>query len=70
MPRLLQFQFEDVLLFTSGFHVPPLSLRRRRLDRHRLDGAQKLSDQRGVDAQAAKVKRQGSQHLRFGPSHR
>ena len=49
---LLQLQFHDALLFALSFHVPPLGLHCR-LDRHRLHGAEKLSSDRGVDAEAA-----------------
>ena len=49
---LLQLQLDDALSFDPAFHVPPLGLHRR-LDRHRLHGAEKLSGDRGVDAEAA-----------------
>jgi hypothetical protein len=52
VPRLLQLQFDDALLFVAGFHVPPLGLGRR-FDRHRRHGPQKLAGDRGVDPQAA-----------------
>jgi hypothetical protein len=50
---LLQLEFDDALLFDSTFHIPPLGFHRR-LDRHRLHGAEKLANDRGVDPQAAK----------------
>ncbi|HYU14331.1 MAG TPA: hypothetical protein VEK82_17265 [Stellaceae bacterium] len=46
---MLQLEFDDTLFFAAGFHVPPFGLDRR-FDRHRFDGAQKLSGHRGVDA--------------------
>jgi hypothetical protein len=41
------------LLFGLALHVPPFR-QRRRLDRHRLNGADELANDRGIDAQAAK----------------
>jgi hypothetical protein len=52
IPRLLQLEFHDALLFTSTFHVSPFCLHCG-LDRHRLDRVEKLSGDRGVDTQAA-----------------
>ena len=61
--NLLQLELHNTLFFTSSFHVPPLGLHRR-LDRHRLDGAEKLSGDRGVDPQTAEREAPGqSEHL-------
>ena len=63
MPGLLQLEFDDPLLFTSTFHVSPFGLQRR-LDRQRLDGAEKLSGDRCVDTQAAEREAPGQpEHL-------
>ena len=48
IPSLLQLQFQDALLFTASFHVSPFGLFRR-LDRHRLHGAEKFSTDGGID---------------------
>jgi hypothetical protein len=45
---LLQLQLDDALLFTPTFHVPPFGFQCR-LDGHRLNGAEKLPGDRGVD---------------------
>ena len=51
IPGLLQLEFDDALLFTASFHVPASGLCCR-LDRHRLDRAEQLLGDRGVDATA------------------
>jgi hypothetical protein len=62
---LLQLEFDDALLFTSTFHVPPFGLHRR-LDRHRLDDAEKLSGDRCVDTQAAEREAPGQPEHQVG----
>jgi hypothetical protein len=49
---LLQFEFDDALLFTASFHVRASGLHCR-LDRHRSDRTQQLLGDRGVDTQTA-----------------
>jgi hypothetical protein len=49
---LLQLHFYDALLCTPTFHVPPFGFQCR-VDGHRLNRAEKLPGDRGVDAEAA-----------------
>ena len=60
---LLQLEFHDALLFTPSFHVPPFGLHRR-FDRHRLNGTEKLSGDRGVDTETTERETPGPpEHL-------
>jgi len=52
IPRLLQIQLHDALLFTSAFHVHSLGFQSG-FDRHRFNGAEKLSDNRSFDTRTA-----------------
>ena len=55
--------FDDALLFTPSFHVPPFGLHRR-FDRHRLNGTEKLSGDRGVDTETTERETPGPpEHL-------
>ena len=67
--RLLELELDDALLFGLAFHVPPFRLLRR-LDRHRLDGADQLAGDRRIDAQAAEHHTTRQPSIRLGRSHR
>jgi hypothetical protein len=63
-------QFVLQIVPTSGFHGPPLSLRRR-LDCHRLDRrAEALRATAASTRMPPKVKQRGSPSIRFGRWHR
>jgi hypothetical protein len=52
-----------------SFHIAPLGLYRR-LDRHRLDGTEKLAGDRSVDPEAAKREAPRQSQQLFGRSQR
>ena len=52
IPGLLQVQFHDALLFALDLHIPALGLQRG-LNGHRLDRAQQLACDGGIDAHGA-----------------
>ena len=63
---LLQLEFHDALLFIPSFHIPASGLHCC-LDRHRLDRAEQLSGDRGVDTETAEREAPGQPKRQVRP---